>query len=122
MDANNRKFYPWLMWFLPLSFFAYQFILRLWPGLMMHQIMEQFSIDATAFGLLAAFYYYGYAGMQIPVAILLDRFSPRFVVFAFATLCGLATLLFTFTTNFYLAVMARVLSRSRIGCGLFRGL
>lgn len=109
MVGNKHKFYPWLMWSLPLAFFAYQFILRLWPGLMMHQIMEQFMIDATAFGMLAAFYYYGYAGMQIPVAILLDKFSPRSVVFIFASLCGLATLLFTLTTNFYLAVLARFL-------------
>lgn len=97
------------MWLLPLSFFAFQFILRLWPGLMMHQIMEQFTIDATAFGMLAAFYYYGYAGMQIPVAILLDRFTPRYVVFGFALICGLATLVFTYTTHFYLALLARFL-------------
>ncbi len=109
MLNKNQKFLPWLMWALPLSFFAYQFILRLWPGLMMHQIMEQFSIDATAFGMLAAFYYYGYAGMQIPVAILLDKFTPRYVVFAFALLCGVATLIFTYTTHFYLALLARFL-------------
>lgn len=109
MFSANRKFYPWLMWVLPLTFFAYQFILRLWPGLMMHQIMEQFSIDATHFGMLAAFYYYGYAGMQIPVAILLDKFTPRYVVFAFAVICGLATLMFTYTNHFYLAVFARFL-------------
>ncbi|WP_039454790.1 MFS transporter [Candidatus Jidaibacter acanthamoebae] len=112
-NPKNIKYLPFFMWFLPLSFFAYQFILRLWPGLMMHQIMEQFSIDAGYFGLLAAFYYYGYAGMQIPVAILLDRFSARYIIFAFAVLCGLATLLFTYTTNFYLAVLSRFL----IGAG-----
>ena len=109
MSSLKHKSLPFLMWLFPLSFFAYQMILRLWPGLMMHQIMEQFSIDASCFGLLAAFYYYGYAGMQIPVAILLDRFSPRYVVFFFAVLCGLATLLFTYTTNFYLALCARFL-------------
>jgi predicted MFS family arabinose efflux permease len=112
MKQHSSSF-PWLMWALPLSFFAYQFIWRLWPGLMMHQIMEQFSIDATAFGVLAAFYYYGYAGMQIPVAILLDRFTPRYIVFAFAVLTGFATILFSYTTNFYLAVFARFL----IGAG-----
>lgn len=104
---------PLLMWLFPLAFFAYQFILRLWPGLMMQPIMAQFSIDATHFGILAAFYYYGYAGMQIPVALLLDRFSARIIVFTFALICGLATLLFTLTDNFYLAVLSRFL----IGAG-----
>ena len=66
-----------------------------------------FSRDASQFGMLAAFYYYGYSGMQIPVAILLDRFSARYVVFLFAVLCGLATLMFTYTTNFYLAIFSK---------------
>ena len=100
---------PFLMWFFPLLFFAYQFILRLWPGLMMPKIMEQFSINASHFGLLAAFYYFGYAGMQIPIAALLDRFSSRAILFIFAVMCGLATLVFTYTDNFYLALFTRFL-------------
>ena len=56
MLALRHKYLPFFMWLFPLLFFAYQFILRLWPGLMIDQIMEQFSIDASHFGLLAAFY------------------------------------------------------------------
>ncbi|NRA74282.1 MAG: MFS transporter [Rickettsiales bacterium] len=113
MYTQNRKYLPFFMWLFPLLFFAYQFILRLWPGLMMHQIMEQLSIEAGSFGMIAAFYYYGYAGMQIPVAILLDRFGTRYVIFAFAVICGFATLLFIYTDNFYLATLGRFL----IGAG-----
>ncbi len=113
MLTLGHKYLPFFMWLFPLLFFAHQFIFRLWPGLMMHQIMDQFSIDASHFGLLAAFYYYGYSGMQIPVAILLDRFSARHIIFIFAVLCGLATLMFTYTTNFYLALLSRFL----IGAG-----
>ncbi|MBY0533424.1 MAG: MFS transporter [Rickettsiaceae bacterium] len=109
MLTLRHKYLPFFMWLWPLLFFAYQFILRLWPGLMMHQIMDQFSIDASHFGLLAAFYYYGYSIMQIPVAILLDRFSARSIIFIFAVLCGLATLTFTYTSNFYLALLSRFL-------------
>ncbi|CEK10983.1 MFS transporter [Legionella hackeliae] len=109
MFKSKSKFLPFFMWFFPLSFFTYQFILRLWPGLMMHQIMEQFSIDASRFGVLAALYYYGYSGMQIPVAIMLERFKVRYVVFAFSLLCGLATLLFSYTNNWYLAGLSRFL-------------
>jgi MFS family permease len=97
------------MWLFPLMFFTYQFILRLWPGLMMQQIMEQFSIDARHFGLIAAFYYYGYASMQIPVALLLDKYGARYILFIFAVLCGVATLLFTYSNNWYLACVSRFL-------------
>ncbi len=107
--SRNRKYLPFLMWAFPLLFFTYQFILRLWPGLMMTQIMEQFSIDASSFGLLAALYYYGYAGMQIPVAIMLDRFSTRYVIFVFTIICGIAMLTFSYTDNWYLACLSRFL-------------
>lgn len=113
MLTQRNQYLPFFMWFFPLAFFTYQFVLRLWPGLMMHQMMEQFSIDASSFGLLAAFYYYGYSGMQIPVAILLEQYNPRYVIFTFAVLCGLATLLLTYTSNFYLALLSRLL----IGAG-----
>ncbi len=113
MISKNSKILPVLMWLLPLFFFTYQFILRLWPGLMMQEIMGQFSVSAEEFGLIAAFYYYGYAGMQIPVAILLDKYGARITVFVFATICGLATLLFSYTHNWYLGCIARFL----IGAG-----
>lgn len=107
MQACEKKCLPYLMWLFPLMFFAYQFVLRLWPGLMMQPIMEQFSIDASHFGMLAAFYYYGYAGMQIPVAMLLDRYGARRILFLFALLCGVSALAFTYTQNFYVAVASR---------------
>jgi predicted MFS family arabinose efflux permease len=113
MLTLRDKYLPFFMWLFPLLFFAYPFILRLWPGLMMNQIMDQFSIGASHFGMLAAFYYYGYSVMQIPVAILLDRFTARRIIFAFALLCGFATLMFTYTSNFYLALLSRFL----IGAG-----
>ena len=107
--TQKFKYLPFVMWFFPLIFFAYQFILRLWPGLMMHQIMEQFSIDASQFGIIAACYYYGYSGMQIPVACLLERFGPKQIIFIFATLCGIATLLFTYSNSWYMACLSRFL-------------
>lgn len=114
---RSKNSLPFFMWFFPVSFFTFQFILRLWPGLMMHQIMEQYAIDASHFGVLAALYYYGYAGMQIPVAVMLERFGARYVVFAFALICGIATLLFTYTTNWYIAGLSRFL----IGLGSAAG-
>lgn len=106
---KENKLRPYFMWLLPLSFFAYQFILRLWPSLTMQQIMESFVIDATSFGFLASVYYYGYATMQIPIAIMLDRYGPRYVIFICALICGLAMFIFTYTNNWYLALLGRFL-------------
>lgn len=113
----SKRILPYAMWVFPLSFFTYQFILRLWPSLMMQQIMQQFQIDATGFGLLASVYYYGYAGMQLPIAVLLDRFGARYIVCICAVLCGLATLLFTYTDNWILALISRFI----VGAGSAAG-
>jgi predicted MFS family arabinose efflux permease len=107
--VNAKAYLPFLMWMFPLLFFAYQFILRLWPSVMMHSIMHQFAVDATAFGFLASIYYYGYAGFQIPVAILLDRFSPRYVISGCAILCGLSMWTFVHTHSWTIALLSRFL-------------
>lgn len=106
MQLKNRLFIT-LMWLLPLSFFTYQFILRLWPSIMMNQIMQQHAIDATAFGLLASFYYWGYAGFQVPIAVWLDKYGVKFIVFLCATICGLATLTATYSDNWYVVLASR---------------
>src|SRR5262245_15715034 len=116
MNVKN-KYLPILMWLIPLSFFGYQFVLRLWPSLMMNQIMQQFMIDATDFGILASFYYYCYSGFQIPIAILLDKFGARYIVFACAVICGVATFAFSFSDNWYVALF----SRFAIGVGSAAG-
>lgn len=109
MLSKQRKYLPYVMWLFPLSFFTYQFIWRLWPSLTMQQMMEQFSIGASDFGLYAALYYYGYALMQIPIAILLERYEPRYVICCFASLCGLAALVFNYTNNWHIACLTRLL-------------
>lgn len=113
MFFRSHRHLPYLMWFFPVVFFAFQFILRLWPGLMMQGIMQQFAIDASHFGMLAALYYYGYAGMQIPVAILLDRYGARRIILLFALVCSAGTLAFTLSHHWLVACLSRFL----IGAG-----
>lgn len=117
MFMQKHRYFPFLMWLFPVLFFAYQFILRLWPSLMMNQIMQQFAIDATGFGMLASLYYYGYSGMQIPIAVLLDRFNARYVIFCGAILCGLSMFIFSTTGNWYFACLSRFLIGVGSGVG-----
>src|SRR3990167_6188382 len=94
---TKKQYLPWLMWLFPLTFFGYQFILRLYPGLVLGDLMAKYHINASDFGYFAALYYVGYAGMQIPMALLLDRFGARFVISFSAFLCGFAILLQQYT-------------------------
>ena len=42
---TSARFLPWVMWFFPLVFFGFQFILRLFPGLVMPEFLEKYQIS-----------------------------------------------------------------------------
>lgn len=116
-DFTKVTYLPWLMWGIATLFFAYQFIMRLAPGLVMSELMQKFHVDATDYGLFAASYYFAYSGMQIPVALLLDRLGPRWVITFCAFTCSLGTLMLVYTNHWSLALVSRFL----IGAGSAAG-
>src|SRR5262245_4607891 len=75
-------------------FFFYAWILRVAPSVMIDELMRDFAVGAAAVGNLSAFYFYGYAGMQIPVGLLIDRFGPRRLMTVAAAGCAAGCALF----------------------------
>ncbi len=119
MDVLNKRsnVLPWLMWGIATLFFAYQFILRLAPSLIRADIMSKFQVHASDYGIFAAAYYIGYAGMQIPISLALDKFGPRLVLFLSAFLAALASLTVIYSDSW--AVI--LLSRFVVGAGSAAG-
>lgn len=109
---------PLILWFVTTLFFAFQFILRMSAGILREDIMQRFNIDTVAFGSLAGYYYLGYASMQIPIGILLDRFNFRIVTFCAIVVSAIGTLTFVFATDFSSVVFGRFL----IGAGSATGI
>lgn len=104
---------PFLLWSLASMFFAFQFILRLSTGILREEIMQKFAIDTIAFGTVAGYYYLGYAGMQIPIGIMLDKFNFRIVTFISILVTSLGTLTFVASENFNYLLIGRFM----IGAG-----
>jgi MFS family permease len=75
-------------------FFFYAWIMRVAPSVMIDELMRDFAIGAAAIGNLSAFYFYGYAGMQIPVGLLMDRFGPRRLMTVAAAGCAVGCVMF----------------------------
>ena len=99
----------WVMWGQAILFLFYVFFIRIFPTAMVSELLEAFSITATSFGTLSAFYFYAYALMQIPVGILMDRFGAQRLL-AFASLiCGIGTFLFAISHQLGSAGMGRFL-------------
>lgn len=99
----------WIMWSLPLLFFALQFVARLFPGLVMPEMMAQYNVDATAFGFFASLYYLGYSGMQIPCAWLLDRYGIRSIISVFTIICGLSCWISIISNQWIIVLISRFL-------------
>lgn len=99
-------------------FYAYQFILRVSPNVMNNEIMEAFMIDALAFGGVVSWYSWGYAGMQLPLGITLDRLGPRYLLAGAAALCGLSCFAFAHANGLFMACAARLAIGVGGACGL----
>ena len=104
---------PFIMWLLPLTFFAYQFILRVCPGVFREEIIKKFSVSEYDFGSFSSAYYLGYAGCQIPLGILLDKFQPRYVISASIYICAIGTYILGTSNHWQMLLFARFL----IGAG-----
>lgn len=108
-----NKLYPWFVWLLGASFFFYKYLVQVSPSVMTNDLMKTFQINAAGLGHLSAFYFYAYLFMQVPVGILLDKYSLRLLTTGAILICGLSTLLFAQTQALWLACVARAL----IGAG-----
>lgn len=74
-------------------FYCYEFILRILPGVLQDELRMAFgNLSATAFGQIAALYYFAYSPMQLPVGILMDRFGPRYLLTLACLCCTLGSL------------------------------
>ncbi|MGI4852201.1 MAG: MFS transporter [Janthinobacterium lividum] len=77
---STRRSIAWFVWGIASIFYAYQYILRVMPNIMLHDIMTQFHIDTALFGQFSGVYYIGYSLMHLPIGIMLDRYGPRYVM------------------------------------------
>ena len=104
---------PIALWSIATTFFAFQFILRLSVGILREDIIQKFHIDTAAFGTMAGYYYLGYAGMQIPLGIMLDKFNFRIVTALAIMLSVVGTLTFVLANDWNIVLLGRFL----IGAG-----
>lgn len=115
-DPQPRAFpawLPWLTWGLGATLFLYGFFQRIAPSVMIDSLMRDFMASGAVLGNLSAVYFYAYAGLQIPVGLMLDRWGARRMLTLGAGLCAAGSLAFGFADSLTLAYLGRLL----IGAG-----
>jgi sugar phosphate permease len=115
--AQRETLFAWLVWACAASYYFYQFILRVSPGILSHDLMRDFAINGCALGILDACYYQTYAIMQIPLGMLMDRFGPRRVLAVSCSLAAGGTLIFALSPDLAIASFGRLLVGAGAACG-----
>ncbi len=109
---------PWLMWSVAALFFAYGFFARVAPSIMVEDLMRDFAASGAIVGTLSAFYFYAYAGMQIPIGVALDRWGPRRMMALAAVVCGIGSILFGIAETLPVAYVGRLLIGGGSACAM----
>ena len=99
IEKPSHRLLPLLAWATASLFFFYAWIMRVAPSVMVEELMREFAVGAGVLGNLSAAYFYGYAGMQIPVGLMLDRFGPRRLITIAALCCAGGCVLFATGTT-----------------------
>lgn len=107
-QAHSRTM-AWTVWIIVSVFYAYQYIIRVMPNIMMDDIMKQFNIGAATFGQFSGVYYIGYSLMHMPIGIMLDRFGPRKVMSTCILLSVVGLLPLIFAEHWIYPIAGRLL-------------
>lgn len=97
------------IWFVASLSYAYQYIIRVLPNILLLDITEIFNIDAALYGQFSGLYYIGYAAAHIPIGIMLDRYGPKKVMCICILLNVLGLLPLLYSDNWLLLIAGRIL-------------
>lgn len=104
-DIGRRR--AWVIWLVALSVYVLGVFHRSSLGVAGLIATERFGVTASELAFFTVLQLLVYAGMQIPVGVLLDRFGSRRLLIVGLALMTLGQLGFAFATSFPAAVGAR---------------
>jgi MFS family permease len=103
------------MVFLPFAAGYYvSFLFRNINSVVFPELTQEFGLSAGALGFLTSAYFLTFAGAQLPLGILMDRYGPRRVNAIMLLVAALGAVVFAFAAD----LPALVLGRALIGMGV----
>src|SRR3954451_4721490 len=106
-DIGRRR--AWVIWLAALSVYVLAIFNRSSLGVAGLLATQRFGISATQLSFFTVLQLVVYAGLQVPVGVLLDRYGSRVLLLAGLTRMSAGQLAFAFATTFPTAVLARVM-------------
>lgn len=98
---------PVAMFAVATFFYLYEFLLRVSPNILEHELFLAFRMDASQFGFFSSCYLWAYAPLQLPVGALTDKYGPRRLLTFAILLCALSTIALAYTDSFAVGCITR---------------
>lgn len=112
----TRPLLPWLVWAVAALAYAIAVINRSSLSALGPATQEHFAIDATTLAAFATLQLAVYAGLQIPVGVLLDRYGSTTLILSGGLLMVIGQTLMATVSEVSLAILARVLVGAGDAC------
>lgn len=113
MKNPNKHSSPlrgYFIWALAAFFYAYEFVLRVSPSVIVENLILEFSafeLSKATLGHVSAFYFYAYALTQVPAGLLAERYSKKILLTLACLLTTGGTFLFASTYDINVAYFSR---------------
>lgn len=120
---STSRLVAWMIWVVASVFYAYQYVLRVMPSIMLDDIMNHFHIGAGTMGQFSGVYYVGYSLMHLPLGMMLDRFGPKRMMTGCILLTVVGLLPLVYADNWVYPILGRLLvgmGSSAAVLGLFK--
>lgn len=111
-----RPLLPWVVWGVAALAYAVAIINRSSLSALGPAAQEHFGIDATTLSMFAMIQLIVYAGLQIPVGVLLDRFGSTNMILGGGVLMVIGQTVMATAPDVNLAILARVLVGAGDAC------
>lgn len=108
-QKTKASTFGWFICLLGAIFYCYEYLLRVSPSVMTHDLMLRYSLDATGYGNLQALYYYIYVPLQLLVGLFFDRFGLRRLLSVAILFCTIGIYFFGNGHSLALAQFGRLL-------------
>lgn len=106
---KNTLGFAWLVWGLAAAFYFSDYMARVAPNVMHVYLQRSFNINEAGFGILMASFYIPYVIMQIPVGLIVDRFSIRWLLTIMSLITALGCCIFGLADELLTASLGRML-------------
>lgn len=108
-SPQKKRGFAWLIWGLAAAFYFSDYMARVTPSVMHRYLQLDFGMNEAQFGILTASFYVPYVLMQIPVGLMVDRFSIRWLLTLMSLLTALGCCVFGLADSLGMASVGRML-------------